>query len=79
MIYILKDYKGRIVAILGASSEQHVNAYTQGKDIEYHSCTAIDPSVINDNEKVGYITPILIANKVKGYNLDTSKEYLVIE
>ncbi len=49
MIIIGKNYKGKIISVLNAKSEELANAYWHGANIIPHSTQIVDLDAINDN------------------------------
>lgn len=69
MIYIAKDHNGQIIGIVSADNEKSVNAYFQGKDDLFNTLEKFDLSKDRENEKMGYVTPILKTMEVDVHRL----------
>jgi len=81
MIFIAKDYKGRIISIISANTKESANAYWQGKGVKVHDEEIWDIEKERKNELEGFVTPILETKEkeLKNWqNLDYTK-YIIIE
>jgi hypothetical protein len=81
MIFIAKDYKGRIISIISAKTKESANAYWQGKSVAVHSEEIWDIEKVRENEESGFVTPILETTKKQLTSWIGSEyiEYIVIE
>ena len=82
MLYIAKNYSGQIISIISAKSKELANAYWQGKGIIPHTESTFDLSEDRENEKDGFVTPILKTREVElkdNWNLSNSKKYIVVD
>ena len=59
MIFISNDHNGQIVGIVSAADIKSVNAYYQGVGDMPHVTEPYSIEEDKENEKMGYITPIL--------------------
>lgn len=64
-LYVGKDYNGRIITIVIASSIESARAYWQGKGIIPYSEQEITLEEEQENEKLGFVTPLLTTKEVK--------------
>jgi hypothetical protein len=81
MIYIAKNHSGKIISIISAKSQELANAYWQGNGIIPFTESTFDLSEDRENEKNGYITPILKTKEIelKDWNAISPKKYIIIE
>lgn len=63
MIFIAKNYNGEIINISSAVDEKSYNAYCQGKGLKVDSIQIFDIVEDRQNEKMGYVTPILLTKE----------------
>ena len=59
MIYIARNFQGKVVGIVSARNEKAVRAYYQGTKLRFNTITPFDIDEDRENEKMGYVTPIL--------------------
>jgi hypothetical protein len=79
MIFIARNYKSKIVGIISANSEGAVRAYYQGKGLDYDTLTEFKIEEDRENEKMGYVTPILETEEVYPNNINRDyKEKLLL-
>lgn len=80
MIYIARNFKGKIVGIVSAKTEDSVKAYYQGKGLVYNTLEPFNLSEDRENEKMGFVTPILETSILKGYEItNPSAEILIVK
>lgn len=80
MIFIARNYNGKIISIVSAKSEEAVRAYYQGSGLKYDSIKEFKIEEDRENEKMGFVTPILetkILRPLKSSYL--TQEYVIIE
>jgi hypothetical protein len=64
MIFIARNYKEKIIGIVSAADEKAVRAYYQGKGLKYNTLTPFDIEEDRENERMGFVTPILTTDEV---------------
>lgn len=65
MIYIGFNYEGLPISIISCKNKEIANAYWQGLNQHPHSIKEFDLDRDRENEKQGFITPILKTEKKK--------------
>lgn len=78
MIFIGRNFDGKIISIISAKTEESANAYWQGKDIIPYSIDTFDMNEDRENEKMGYVTPILTTIELDGYSLKDRKKVTIV-
>lgn len=78
MIFIGKNYDGKVISIISAQDERSANAYWQGKDIFPHSITRFDMNEERENEQAGFVTPLLETKEVDAYHFRNSDKKLLL-
>jgi hypothetical protein len=68
MIFIAKNHKGKVVGIVSAADEKAVRAYYQGKGLNYDTLREFKIEEDRENEKMGFVTPILETREVNNFN-----------
>jgi len=71
MIFISKDHKGQIIGIVSAADIKSVNAFYQGMGDMPHSTEEFSIDEDRENEKNGYVTPILKTIEYDPYKYGT--------
>lgn len=79
MIFIAKNYKGKVIGIVSAKSVESANAYWQGKGVTPHKVTEFDLSEDRENENMGYVTPIVTTKEEELYVHNAFRTFLIIE
>lgn len=80
MIFIAKNHNLIPIGIISAKSKELANAYFQGKEIYPYQITEFDMNQDRENEKMGFVTPILATREVDSRELldDKGREYIVV-
>lgn len=80
MIFIAKDYEGRIISIISAKSNESANAYWQGKNITPFTEEMWDIKKERENEEMGFVTPILETRTedLKNWKMQDYKKYVIV-
>lgn len=79
MIFIGYNYDGYPISIISAKSEESANAYWQGKDCLPHSTRQFDVSEDRDNEKLGFVSPLLETHKASLSKFgQTPRDFLLV-
>lgn len=79
MIYIARDYNDTVISIVSSKTIESAYAYWQGKDILPNSVSEFNMTDERENEKVGFVSPILNTREVDGYELKSGKKYRIVE
>lgn len=78
MIFIAKNFSNKIIGIVSAPNKQAVMAYYQGKGLQYNTLTEFDINEDRENEKMGYVTPILTTKEVATNNYQAGTLLIVV-
>ncbi len=78
MIFISRNYKGKVIGIVSARTEDSVRAYYQGRGIHPHIIETFSFTEDRENEKQGYVTPILETREVDRFNLSDREKILIV-
>lgn len=68
MIFISRDHNGQIIGIVSASDIKSVNAFYQGLGDVPNSTEEFSIDEDRENEKIGYVTPILKTMEIDVHN-----------
>ncbi len=68
MIFISKDHNGQIMGIVSAADIKSVNAFYQGQEDLPYTTEEFPINRDSDNEKMGYVTPILKTTEIDVHN-----------
>lgn len=73
MIFIGYNHENYIISIISCKNKENANAYWQGRDISPHIVKEFDLSEDKENEKLGFVTPLLCTKEVEAYEFNNMR------